>query len=430
MSVKTRRLTNFFYACLITFWAISITYACILIGCGRTALVKEEYGQLLQADFVRFYACGKMALSEDRHKVYDQEVQRKYVNVAIAPDHSDDYPYIQYPPIAFPIMAPFALMPPLVAFNVWNLVTAALGLAATGLLLKHNIRLKGRISTALMLCAVYCSTGSIDVIRAGQVNWIQFAAIAMFWVFWFAKKDLAAGAVIGLTIFKPQYSFICLLPALAYKRWKLLGAAAVSVITLLAISALFIGPENIIGYPAVLLHIEGNQKDLTVLPRDMYCLRAPLSWLLPLDIAFKVSVLLWALGALIIYLGWRRIPQDAERKQKQMAAFTALWALLFSPHAHSYDTLLLALPAVLTMTTISPYDTWRLKPGIVKYWHLLYLLYPILGWVFFIVSFNPAIAWGYVDPFGNLLITAVLWALALPQALHAAGLKKRPNSNA
>lgn len=425
VNVKTRRLTNFSYACLISFWAVSMTYACVLIGSNRSALVMPVRGQLLQADFVRFYACGKMALSEDSHKVYDQPTQRKWVNTVLAPDHLDDYPYIQYPPIVFPIMAPFGLLPPLTAFNVWNIFTLSLGMAALYKLLSTNIKLRNKVSTILTLFAIYCSTGSIEVIRAGQVNWIQFAALTMFWVYWFERRDIAAGIVTAFTIFKPQYSFICLLPALAYGRWKLLVSFGLAVLGLLGIAAVFIGPENIIGYPAVLLHIEGNANDLSVLPRDMYCLRAPLSWILPLDIAFKVSVALWGLGALFILLGWRRIPEDAYRRQRQMAAFTALWALLFSPHAHSYDMLLIVLPAVLTLSSISPYDIVRLKPSVRMLWHLTYLFYPVLSWVLFIVTFNPAINWGSVDPIGNVLITIALFLLAIVPTLRAVGMRPR-----
>lgn len=421
MSLKTKKLTDFFFASFVTLWACAIVYACILLGSNRTALVMQTPGQLLQADFVRYYACGKMAASCDRLKVYDQDTQRKWVNQVLAPDKQDEYPYIQYMPVIFPLFVVFALLPPLVAYNVWNLTTVGLGLVALYKLICINSDLRQRKVIVFLLLGIFSSAASEHVIRAGQINWLQMAAIAMFWVYWFERRDIAAGIAMAFTVYKPQYSFICLLPVLAYGKWKTLLSACITGLSMLAVTAALIGPENIIGYPQVLMQIEGNSQNLCVLARDMYCLRAILSWFLPLDVAFKSVVLLWSLGAVLIFFYWRSIPKESIKEERWAAACTAVWALLFSPHAHGYDLLILVLPIVLTLTSVSFYDVLKIQPLSARIYHLVFLLYPFLSWIFFIVSFSPAIGWSYVEPIGSVLFLLFVFALMIPRCLAQVG---------
>ncbi len=413
-SIKRLNLSNFGYGLFICLWACALAFGYFQIVSGPGALMIRNGPQLLQADFVRFYTCGKMAQSEDRHKVYDDQVQLKWLNKVLSPEKVDEPPFIQYPPIVFLIFMPLAYFPPLVAYNLWNFLTVALGAFALSRLIPKNTKIKSNLVMAIMIVAAISSAGAFNAFRAGQVNFLQFAAIAFFWVFWFEKRDILAGAVIAITILKPQYSAICLIPALAQGRWKVLITAALTIVLLLAASAMLIGPENIIGYPQVLLRIEGSQQDLSVLPRDMYCLRGPLSWILPLDWAFRLCVLLWFAGVGVMFFAWRAVPAGAGFRQRMLVALTVLWALLFSPHAHSYDMLLVALPAVLTLPFISPYRAWGLKPLNWKVWNLAFLFFPVIAWTFFVVTFNPTIGWSNVDPIGNVLFTCFLLVVGLP----------------
>src|SRR5208283_2666375 len=101
------------------------------------------------------------------------------------------------------------------------------------------------------------------------------------------------------------------------------------------------------------------------------------------------------------------------------ASLTVLWALFFSPHAHCYDMLLLVLPAVLTLPCLSPYRALGLKPLCLKLWTLAFLSYPVIGWAFFIVTFNPKIGWDYFVCFGNVLFTLFLLIAGWPMFARA-----------
>ncbi len=138
-----------------------------------------------------------------------------------------------------------------------------------------------------------------------------------------------------------------------------------------------------------------------------------------LDQAFYISVGLWFASALAIFIAWRYARSTTNYHQRIMAGFTIVWALYFSPHAHCYDMLLLVLPAVLTLPCISPDRAWSLKPLCLRLWTLALLSFPVLGWVLFILTFNPAIAWRCADILGSPLLTLFLLIVGFPMFSRA-----------
>ncbi len=138
-STKRRNLINFGYGLYIWLFACALSFGYFEVVSSPHPLALRNGGQLLQADFVRFYTCGRMARSEDRLRVYDDRVQLKWLNSVLTPEKVDLPPFIQYPPIAFLLLVPFTYLSLLDAYNLWNFLACWLrGLCSCGALITES----------------------------------------------------------------------------------------------------------------------------------------------------------------------------------------------------------------------------------------------------------------------------------------------------
>src|SRR5207248_3184338 len=131
------------------------------------------------------------------------------------------------------------------------------------------------------------------LIHDGQNTWLLLAAFCLFIFGWFSKKDIAAGIGLACMLIKPQYFLLLALPALACRRRRLLLSTVAVAALILAASIAAFGPQTISSYPSMLNSIERSNQG--VLPTWMICLRGPLSIVLPADIAFTLSSIVYAM---------------------------------------------------------------------------------------------------------------------------------------
>jgi hypothetical protein len=344
--------------------------------------IYRQDGLAFASDFVRFYTAGKIALSDERYRCYDRTVQESEFRRVLGPTNvTPEVMHIQYVPVVFPLMAPFALVPIDTAHAIWCLVSLAVA-AAGGCLMLRQVRQLGWNDCGLWLLAVVASYPVFMTLLLGQISLIALGLFLIYFWAWYQKRDVLAGSIFALSIVKPHYAVFWILPALIGRRWKLLIAFVCSELVLLGITAATIGLHNIIDYPKFLLQVETTFR---VNAPAMPCLRGVLNLFLPDEIASKVTLVIFALSIVLLSFVWQRILKKDSDGTLWLMLVGTLLALLVSPHTHTYDCTLIAAAGVM-LPGMRLWNSVKARPVSYKLWCLILMFYPILSWSIVISS--------------------------------------------
>ena len=371
---------------------------------------QEPDGTVTIQSYVQGYVCGLIALSPDRHKIFDPQVQLDYTNRAISPLKTDKYIFSQYMPYLFTFMTPFAALEIHTSFMVWTIfagVSCALGL---WLLMRDGGALTKTSQIGFLIGFAASLPYLLNVFFGGLSPLIVGLLCVYFWGFW-NNRDYLAGACLALSTLKPQYALFAGLPCIAQKRYKLILAAAVSELVLLVLAGLNVGFENVVHYPQILLRADTSSEYLGVFPEKMVSLRGPLSSVLPQHIATPICLL--AMFAALIFLSWLWLKTERNKSEQATWAMsvTMLIAMIVSPHTHIYDCLYLVLPAVLTLRSSSLTATFFSKPPALRTWSYMMLFYPALSWCLYLVLVKV----GNWSSYWALVYNVVLVLIAVKQ---------------
>jgi hypothetical protein len=206
--------------------------------------------------------------------------------------------------------------------------------------------------------------------------------------FYFKKFDLKGGFVLAFCIIKPQYALYLATPLLALKRWRLIFAAFISAFVLMMLVVVVCGWNSVASYSAVLHEYEIAASSVRAF--RMYSIRTFLEVFLPRTLSFNVTCAMY----LICLVTLSKICFDLSKQRVDrnliIWLFTTciLASMVFSPHEHLHDLLLLAIPALLTLPMSSvPHSL----PGRISLslWRWILFLFPMLSWLcFFLASAN------------------------------------------
>jgi hypothetical protein len=244
----------------------------------------------------------------------------------------------------------------------------------------------------------------------GQVSWFLASAMGLYlWAF-FKKKDVLAGLFFALTAVKFQYMPFLLLPLIVGRRWKLLFSAVGSGLILLTLIGFCCGFQNLISYPAYLLHFE--HVDISCV-KLMVCVRGVLERLLPPPLTLPIScaLLLIALGWL--YWLWMRAGKD-ELQVRLAIICTLCSCLVFAPHCFVPDTILLGIVAAFFLPVCD-------RPAVANLRHarafaLLLIFAPAIGWIFYLSALL-----GFPDMLLDLVFDIALLVIAASMFYDANG---------
>jgi len=381
---NTNRTNNWFWFILISeliIWQIGAIYIGFIKPLlTHTAIAFICSNSVSIIDFVIYYAAGRIAISSDSHRIYDPQIQLSWTNKLIAPLHIDHAFYFQYGPHILPLLIPLALFSLETAYVIWACLGLLFGIFGSIVLLKYLGWT--RRETALFVLALVPSLPSILALKEGQLSWYFIGFITLYIWCLIKSRNILAGFILALMSVKPHYSIFFALPALAYKRWHLIISFIVVELILFLIAGNYVGWENIWSYPAVIRAAEINSNYMGVAAENMVCIRALLIQYLTPALALKLSLLATALSVIFVSILWL-----IAKKNDNIASPLALWTmtitviacLTFSAHAHIHDTLLLAVPAMLTLNVRNsrgnPLSGWLYN------WQWLFITFPFTSWL-------------------------------------------------
>jgi hypothetical protein len=311
------------------------------------------------------YAFGVAASPPERDWFALREVARSFVGGDWTSLYSDrelssGTHFFRYPPFVLYLIAPLAVLPPMVAYAL--VCVTQLIAAVSALLLLFRIRKPADLR--LNVAGVFGSAAMCHVIVSGQNSAVLALVIAAASFCWASGRDVLAGACIGLLACKPNW-----LPVFgAFALWRggvRAGAAAALTAAALALSTLPMGAavwEQFFGMTGRAGQIGTEYaayREITLLAS----LKSVLGWVL-------LTKLVWALCLAVLAALVVQAIRDARPVGRSLALITLL-AVVANPYASFYDGFVLMVPATLWLAHQNEYPgrtRWMVGAWIAAYW--------------------------------------------------------------
>jgi len=330
--------------------ALLLLYAALAVGYLGLWVFSMDEGLLWRSDFTAFYSGWAIARDGQTDRLYDFDLQRSYQEQILGGHRMADglLPYVN-PPHATLVFLPLARLPFVAAYRVWTAVELGMLLAALWLL--SDLARGWEPRERLLLLAAFLAFPPLLAALVRQ-TFSLFGLVALLLL----RRGLRsgrpglAGAALALGSLKPQLVLLPGLALLAARRWRAFAAAALLCGGLAALATAALGWRCWPDFLQALQRLSGYFGVYGVAPGTMYNLRGTLALLLGAERAGLVN----ALGSLGLALAaaatlpcWRGPWRPDGPGFELRFGLTALLGLLSSPHLHTQDGLLFALPLAL-----------------------------------------------------------------------------------
>jgi hypothetical protein len=369
---------------------LNILYALLLTGAaGVVAVFTFTNPVKFYEDFCRYYLIGKLATGPNRLAFYSLKVQAEtLIEFWNGPKFPTSLAF-NTPPIVIPFVAILSLFQLNAAYVIWTLFNAGLFLLGTWLIMSTRAIAQNKlIMLALIFAGALASVPGATNAAEGQAAGIICGLIAIFFWAFQQKRDILCGIILGLIIFKFQYLPFLLVPVLIGRRWKTLLFMAVTDLLLFLATAAAIGLANILSYPAFFLKIETDPNYIGLIdPTSMTNVKGLIDALTP-ALGLKFSFVLLAVAMLALAKIWFDT-KDRKDAFPWAVSLTVITALMFSPHTHNYDNILLVIPFLYACPNLTLAESFEVKPLPLKIWNVMLVLMPVLTWALKFMDANP-----------------------------------------
>ena len=268
--------------------------------------------------------------------------------------------YFRYPPFVLYLIAPLALIPPMVAY----VVVCATQLAAAACTLRVLCQIRRPAEMRILVAGVFGSAALAHVINSGQNSALLALVIGSAAYGWATGRNVLAGVCAGLLACKPNW-----LPVFAaFALWRgglRAGVALALTIASLVLSTLPLGAGLWREFFAMtaragrIAAIYDAYMEITLLAS----FKSAVGWTALAKIAWGGSVAV--LSALVV-----RSVRDG-RPAARSAALATLFAVVANPYVSFYDGFVLVVPATLWFAHRDAYPrrAWSIIGGLIAaYW--------------------------------------------------------------
>jgi Glycosyltransferase family 87 len=326
----------------------------VVAGAGTAAVIFAGYDIWLwlssylsdnfHNDFTFYFAAARLGLAHGWNGLYDLKLQQEQLDaIGSRITVAQLARYVSPPPLAW-VVVPLTVLPYRVAYWIWSaILVAALALAwqlaAPG---------RGRARVLFLVGAI----GWLPVIyglQLGQPALLVAASVAACYALLTRNRQIAAGAVLGVLVLKPQLALLIPAALLVTGRWRAFAASAVVVAALALASAVALGPGGVATYEALL-------NFATTVPQNQSQTLAGWIQNIPATRAVEAAIALWTLA-----LAYRMRGRGPETT----LAIALVGGLASSPYVHYDDLTMLGLAALLFMRGPCPRGTYAYVAALV-----------------------------------------------------------------
>ena len=290
--------------------------------------VAKNY-QPLGIDFVKCAAASSLALKGHPQNAYNPTSQWAAEKATIN-DPRIGFEVWDYPPSFLAMVLPFSLMPYDLALLLWTVLTLA------AYLLVIRAIMKGR--DAMWVAIAF--PGALINVLDGQNGLLTMSLLAGG-ILLLENRPLLAGLLFGLLTYKPQFSVLVPVVLIATGQWRALFSAGITVMLLVALTALLFGIPT---WQAFIANVPATSHRLLVVGdvgfgKIQSVFGAARLWKLSVAVSYTLQAIVSLIVAAVVVWIWR---QPAPFAIKGAALVTG--TLMVTPYMIDYDMALLAAP--------------------------------------------------------------------------------------
>lgn len=330
-------------------FAVSIGKAAITGG-----LPFDSFGSPVAVDLTAHVTAGWIALHGDLSRLYDLNYQWQVQQGLLGSGHEGFLDAYLSPPFVAFAYAPLAGLPYLTAAVLWTVFTIIL-LALSFHLIWPLVPNLHRYGYRRVLIVTLSCWPVFELLGDGQDSAISLLLLVAGLRLLLARRDLVAGGLLGLGLFKPQLFLMIPVLLLLQRRWRALGGWVTVALVLAGVSMAIMGVEGARSYVDVFTSDSYGTWIADRLGWKMQSLAALARTLFVGSSAFLVAPIMAVGGAialvLLIKASSRQVLDD--RATTLLYAFSILLIPMFNPHFFIYDVVVL-LPGALILLNERP----------------------------------------------------------------------------
>lgn len=327
-----------------TLWSVCfiLGFVLCLLFLGISAHGPNDYaGRPLGTDFSNVYAAGVEAAHGDATAPFDIFRQQQEERAIFGPA-TPLYGW-HYPPFFLLVAAGLAHLPYIPALVLWQAATLLFYLAAMWLLLRNSASPHLARDPLWLLLALGFTAVLVNLIH-GQNGFLTTALLASA-IALLDRRPYLAGVLLGLLCYKPQFAAVVPLVLVVTGRWRVLAAAAATVLVMAAMVTVLFGADV---WPAFVASSRFTRQVIleqgnTGFNKIQSVFAAIRLWGGSVTLAYAGQ----AIAALLALFGLVRIWRSPAAQGYKGAAL-CFGALLVTPYSLDYDLMLLA-PAIALM---------------------------------------------------------------------------------
>ncbi len=365
----------------------------------------DRAGHIKGHDFAHFYVLGQIANDRSGKELYSFEQQATRMD-RLVPEYQNRFLPVYGPQVAM-LFAPLARLPYTIAVACWLAATVIIYGTCCYAIWRMLPALHRYRWESFAVCAAFPPFYSL--VASGHITALPLACCTAAFFAFRAKRELAAGFLLGLLFLKPALGLILPFVFFYNRAWRLIAGAMIAVLLQLAAAALLFGVDVLASYWNVVTQLGATAGLLEPHPYEMHSLRSFFSILLPWPRAALVAYVISA--ALVVWLALAVWRTDKPHEIRYSVLLIAM--VLVDPHVNAYDLVIIA-PALLVSVAVAVVDASPSSRA------LLWLVYA----VYFFPAL-PAIAeYTRIQASVPMLVAIVYW-LHRRNCNVTAGLKPR-----
>jgi alpha-1,2-mannosyltransferase len=344
----------------------------------------DPTGKPLGTDFLNQYAASVLIHEGSPELAYDT-VRHGAVEKEVVGSNDFGYYGWHYPPMALFIVVPFALFSYGMALSLWMAVT----LTANVFAIRRIVNAKETLLVALAFPAVLINIGH------GHNGFLSGALLGGALLLLGGNRQIAAGVLIGLLAYKPQFGVLIPVALAAGAYWRAFGSAVATVCMFGLCSWWVFGAETWTGFLASMEYTRSYilEQGATGWEKiqSFFSLVRGLGG--GIELAYAIQAIAMIVMAGLVFVLWR-----GPNRFNLKAAGLVVASLLATPYLLDYDLIILGVAIVFLIADgrVNGFIPWERS--------LLALLWV---WPLFARSFG-VISGVQLTP---LLLCALLWLL-------------------